>query len=79
MNDDLFTLEWSKKQNAFHIQAALLTVEKNLNALLGDKSTDYVTLMIGTRDECEVIQKRYRHKLKKEKDSLKSWQVYRKQ
>lgn len=75
--DNLFTLEWSKKQNAFHIQSALSTVERNLNALLADESTDYVTIMIGTREECEVIHKRYRDRLKKENPALKSWELYR--
>ena len=61
---DLYILEWSKKQNAFHIQSALLTVEENLNALLAGESTDYVPIAFGTREECEVIYRRYRDRLK---------------
>ncbi len=60
---DLYVLEWSKKQNAFHIHSALLTVERNLNVLLAGESTDYVPIMIGTEAECEVIHRRYRNRL----------------
>lgn len=63
MDSELHTLEWSKKHNSFHIQSAELTVEKNLNALLGNLATDYATIMIGTREECETIQRRYRDRL----------------
>lgn len=75
--DNLFVLEWSKKQNAFHIQTAMLTVEKNLNVLLAGDETDYVPIMIGTREECEIVQRRYRNRLKKESPALKSWQIYK--
>jgi len=61
---DLYVLEWSKKQNAFHIQTALLTVERNLNVLLAGESTDYLPIMIGTRTGCEIMQRRYRDRLK---------------
>jgi len=75
--NDLYVLEWSKKQNAFHIQSALSAVEHNLNLLLGGGESDYLVIMIGTRDECEVIRRRYRQRLTNEKDSLKSWQMYK--
>ncbi len=60
---DLYVLEWSKKQNAFHIQTALLSVEWNLAVLLAGESTDYIPIMFGTRAECEVIHRRYRNRL----------------
>lgn len=60
---DLWVLEWSKKQNAFHIDEAQRTVERNLNAMINDDSCDYITLCIGTRESCDAQANRFRHYL----------------
>ena len=60
---DLWVLEWSSRQNAFHIQTAETSVERNLVNMIRDQSTDYITICIGTREECDSPADRFRHYL----------------
>ena len=60
---DLVVLEWSRKQNAFHIQPARYAVESNLNALLDNDANDYIPIMIGSREDCDKVASIYRGRL----------------
>ena len=60
---NIMVLEWTKKQNAFHIQSMEVCAEKNLNALLDNQSSDYIPIYFGTDDECRVVASRWRRKL----------------
>tara|TARA_R110000782_G_scaffold268695_1_gene365630 strand:- start:57 stop:275 length:219 start_codon:yes stop_codon:yes gene_type:complete len=60
---DNWVLEWSKRQNAFHIQEEQRAVEKNLNNLLNNEGSDYITLCIGSRTKCDRAADKYRHYL----------------
>lgn len=58
-----YVLEWSRKQNAFHIQEAALMVNKNLSAMIDDRASDYIVLGIGPRAEIDKLADKYRHYL----------------
>ena len=60
---DLQVLEWSKKQNAFHIHRLDYCIESNLNALVSNESRDYIPVMIGSREDCQKVAARYRERL----------------
>ena len=53
-------LEWSQRQNAFHIQDEDTAIEKNLNALLDNRKSDYIVICRGTRRDCERQAGRFR-------------------
>jgi len=59
-----WVLEWSRKQNSFHIQKEASAIESNLNALVSDYARDYILLHRGARDECERAASNWRHRLK---------------
>lgn len=59
----MFVLEWSKKQNSFHLHEAKACIESNLSAFIGNETRDYIPVMIGSRDDCEFILNKYRHRL----------------
>ena len=60
-----WVLEWSKRQNAFHIQEAGRAIESNLQAMVSERVCDYITVMIGSREDCDKTADRFRHYLKK--------------
>lgn len=60
---DIQILEWSKKQNAFHIHPITTAIEKNINALIANDDRDYVPVMAGSREDCEVFASKYRERL----------------
>ena len=66
--ENLYVLEWSGRQNAFHIHKAKSCIESNLNALLSDIRTDYVVLMIGSREDCDRVANVYRKRLIERED-----------
>ena len=55
-----WVLEWSAKQNAFHIQLASWAEEKNLNNLLDNRGHDYIMICIGSREKCDKQAARFR-------------------
>ena len=56
-----FVLEWSKKQNAFHVQDVDLMMNKNISALIDDRGSDYIVLGIGSREKIDQLADKYRH------------------
>ena len=61
---ELYVLEWSKQQNCLHIQPAYRTAETNLRAFMLDNAlNDYHVLVVGTREECDRVANRLRHKI----------------
>jgi hypothetical protein len=63
-----WVLEWSNKQNAFHVQPAINSMESNLNKLISGGRCDYITVFIGTQDACHEVAANYRHYLKSRED-----------
>jgi hypothetical protein len=54
--NEIYALEWSKKQGFFHIQKLKYTIEINRNAfMLGNTLNDYHILGTGTRDEMSSL------------------------
>lgn len=60
---DIQVLEWSKKQNAFHLIPLETAIEKNLNSLISDEASDYIPVMAGSRSDCEAVANHYRRRL----------------
>lgn len=60
MTTETWNLLWSAKQNAFHIESMNDTLGKNLDAFFAKRHTDYVTLFVGTFDECYEQADHYR-------------------
>ena len=58
MNKDIWTLEYSTKQNSFHIDLLEKTLETNLNATLEKRNNDYQIIFIGSEEKCEEICKK---------------------
>lgn len=59
-----YVLEWSKKQNSFHIQPIENTLAKNQECFVGDTSHDYIVLMIGSHDVITQMAEHHRDRLK---------------
>lgn len=59
---DFWVVEWSKKQNALHIQELRVAMETNLSAFIGNESIDYIQLYQGSREQCDrmIVQIRER-------------------
>ncbi len=54
MAEQLFVLEWSKKQNCLHIQPADRMMTANLSAFFDDRQlNDYQVIVVGSKDLCE--------------------------
>lgn len=69
--EDKFILEWSSKQNSFHIQTLQDCIMSNIESFAREKSTDYIPLMIGTREECDYFSNRYSKKLLERNSNMK--------
>ena len=52
--NELWNLLWSRSQQAFHIEQVKYTVRTNQSAFLANRRMDYVTLLVGTEDECHA-------------------------
>lgn len=59
-----YVLEWSKKQNTFHIQPIEQAFARNQECFIADKSHDYIVLMIGTHDVVTQMMEHHRDRLK---------------
>ena len=51
----MYCLEWSKKQNCFHVQKLAYTLAKNQQAFIADTSNDYIVIMVGTLEVCTAM------------------------
>lgn len=49
-----WALLWSQSQNALHIETLADMQATNASAFVGNHSVDYVTLGLGTREQCEA-------------------------
>lgn len=59
--EDLWVLEWSKKQNCFHVQRADWTTTKNFTYFLQDKAlNDYHVIFVGSRQDVEKTADKHR-------------------
>lgn len=58
-----YVLEWSKKQNAFHIQPVEISLSRNQECFLRNGISDYIVLMIGTFDVVTNMADHHREKL----------------
>lgn len=64
---DNYVLEWSESQRAFHIQEAAEMIEKNIDAFMNNRSSDYIVICIAPLDICEKRADILRHYLKHRK------------
>lgn len=64
--EEIYVLEWSKKQNAFHRHLLSSCIETNLSNFHGGISNDYIPIMAGTHSECRKAANDLRHKLNTE-------------
>ena len=67
MSKELWTLEWSAKQNAFHIQPIVRTLASNQERFLDNKPGDYLVLMVGSKETCQDMADNQRQKLESRK------------
>lgn len=58
---DQYVLEWSKQQNAFHIQPLAYLLAQNQECFINNKTHQYITLMIGSGDACSSMARSWRH------------------
>ena len=58
--NELWNLLWSGSQQAFHIERVSDTRKANLSAFLESRRMDYVTMLVGTDDECHAEADRLR-------------------
>lgn len=64
MNErEMFVLEWSAQQKAFHIQLLDEALRANRMSFDRKRGSDWVPLFIGTYRECEVVARHNDHKL----------------
>lgn len=75
--NDKYVLEWSRKQNAFHIQPEGKAVEMNLQALVSNYERDYATIAIGAREHCEMVAKHFRPYLKQREQAFSNSRITR--
>lgn len=54
----MYCLEYSRKQNAYHIDLLYKTAEMNLVNLIRGKSNDYQIIYLGTYDQCNDAYKK---------------------
>lgn len=52
MDNNTYVLEWSQKQNSFHVQQLSASVKGNQRAFMQNRSCDYIVLHVGTEQEC---------------------------
>jgi hypothetical protein len=59
-----YVLEWSKKQNAFHIQPVEKTLASNQQKFIEDgQINDYHVLFVGEKQTCETMAENWRERL----------------
>lgn len=63
MDIEKFVLEWSKKNNSFHIQELSNSLAMNQRNLISDWATDYIILMVGTKEVCQQMADNWRERL----------------
>lgn len=56
MIDNLWTVEWSFKQKAFHVESVETMLKNNREAFLRNQPTDFIPLNIfNTREEADAL------------------------
>ena len=58
-----YCLEWSKKQNNFHVQKLVYTLAKNQDCFIKNTSHDYIVIMVGTFEVCTEMADTHRETL----------------
>jgi len=66
-----WVLEWSQKQNAFHIQPLSASLARSQEMFLENKTHQYITLMVGEKNICEKMADDHRHRLDERSKSCK--------
>lgn len=67
---DLHVLEWSKRQNAFHIQALVHTVTRNQMAFVDNRTHDFLVLFVGEKEACHQMADNWRNRLRERSKSI---------
>jgi hypothetical protein len=63
MNDKTYVLEWSKKQNCFHIQPIEITLANNQKCFIKNTTSDYLVIMVGSHNAVCDMADSWRHRL----------------
>lgn len=63
MTIEKFVLEWSRKSNGFHIQPIETLLARNQECFIGNRSHDYIVLMVGTHEVCSAMADNHRNRL----------------
>ncbi len=63
MADEKWVLEWSQKQNAFHLQPLAKLLSKNQACFIDNTSHSYILLMVGEKDACCRMADSWRDRL----------------
>lgn len=63
---DLWVLEWSQRQNVFHVQRLEKTLSFNRSLYANNRPTsnDYRVLLVGAHDECQATADAARNTLR---------------
>jgi hypothetical protein len=62
-----YVLEWSKKQESFHIQPLEHLLAKNQLCFIEKTSHDYIVLMVGEKEVCFEMADHWRDRLVSQK------------
>lgn len=54
MINQTYALLWSKKSNGLHVEPLEATIAAGVNAMCENRTTDYVLLAIGSREEVQA-------------------------
>ena len=61
MNDQLYALLWSKRQNCFHVEPLIHTLKTNVTAFLRDSDLDdYHILFVGSKEQVYESSEKHR-------------------
>ena len=60
---NLYVLEWSKRDNAFHVDELARSLSSNRDAYRDDAERDYIPLYVGTLQEVQDAADAARHTL----------------
>ncbi len=77
MQSETYVLEWSKQQNSFRTSGQQICMDRNLSAFHGNQASDYIVLMIGTKEQCDRVANNTRHKLQNRENRPTAKQSFR--
>lgn len=58
-----YVLEWSQKQNMFHVQPLSSSLARSQECFLADRTHQYIIIMVGDAMACHKMADTHRHLL----------------